>query len=124
MTPQKPVMRCPRCGALAPATVPNWNQQRWARELAEEGSEDLSMGAQFRQDDPGIRFFRRVRRCSNCEGLFGTAEVPEELIWELADYRALVSALDADASRAEGAARALRRKLKNAKSGAFEAVVN
>jgi hypothetical protein len=43
--------------------------------------------------------------------LFATAELPEELMWQLADLRALMPELDEAAKRVQSAARALRTKI-------------
>ncbi len=43
-----------------------------------------------RQEFSGIKYFKRYRKCLNCDAHFETAEVDEDLVLELSSLRQLV----------------------------------
>ena len=97
---------CKHCGKVTDAHVINWDDWAWDRD---------QMGNYSKHDtDPPIRYFRRIRRCSNCDMLLYTAEVDSSLVHELAELRNTLGELRADIDRASAVTRAMRKKLPKA----------
>lgn len=70
------------CQAIPVTSIGKKSGQRW-----------------FRKDHNDIRWFRRARRCLNCELEFLTAEVDEDFITELVKLRNALADIKSNAER-------------------------
>ena len=81
-------MWCPKCKeirvcAAVPVTELGYESgQRW-----------------YRAEHPDINWFRRGRECMTCYHQFATAEMNEDLLWELADLRNALADLKKNAEQ-------------------------
>ena len=70
------------CKAIPPGTVGLASAQRWGR-----------------TDHTDIQWFRRVRQCLNCDGVFITAEMNEAFLDELVELRSALGKIKLNAEQ-------------------------
>jgi transcriptional regulator NrdR family protein len=81
-------MHCPYCGeiqeckAVAPSTIGLESAQRWGR-----------------TDHTDIQWFRRVRKCLECENVFITAELDQDFLEELVQLRSALGDIKLNAEQ-------------------------
>lgn len=77
-------LMCPSCDETVDARRSDWND---LTDLREAGwiSDELEMGAHHCARAPNVHFYRRIRRCSNCQHVYATAEVAERRLDALAE---------------------------------------